>query len=285
MWLRRRNLGPQLPHEISELTDDLALESLSLCRCGISEKVIYSLISQLTLKDLQLQLCFVDSQVLKALLSKPSLVSRFGTWSCTSTSADLVCMSQYTRLEYLSIRILANVLPDLAKYLPRFRALSELRIDIQVREGLSTESEALLLSAICGCHSLRNIDFRIYQLESNFRWGQVYGLQPSSVVQVLISQSRTLQYLKVLIHKPLQQTYEHAITEVLRVVRTHNHKLRMFKLFTTLEDDKRKELTRQLRKAIGRTEREIEQLTIEIVRNECANILHIVATSNLEFFS
>ena len=218
--------------------------------------------------------------MLKALISKPSLISRVSMWSDFSTSEDLVCMLQYTRLEYLDIGISPDILPDLAKYLPRFRALSELWICI--RESLSAESEALLLSGICGCHSLRKIyQAGTYSFSDSFKG----GLKPSSIMQILISHSRTLQFFHAHIHKPLQQIYEHGITEVLKVVRSDNYNLRMLALTTSVEHDTCKELKQQLRKAIETTEQEIEQLAIVVGCHECASTSHLKMISTLENFN
>ena len=143
----------QMSQELVQLTHELALDSLCLQNCQLPLHGLDCIVAQPTLRDLELVECAGDSQGLKALLSKPSLVSRVYKWSGFS-SDDLMCLSQCTRLEYLSFEMSNDLLSDVAKFLPSFKALVKVYIFFPI-ELVGWNS--LIIECITNCHSIHEV--------------------------------------------------------------------------------------------------------------------------------
>ena len=108
------------------------------------------------------------------------------------------------------------LIPDLVEYLPRCEALRKLEITMD--KQASADLEALLLSALCSCHSFRNVYlFDGYSLDDYCE----ERFSASFIKQLFVSHSCTLEALQVSLQKPLKNTFELAITEVFIVLFTN----------------------------------------------------------------
>ena len=250
-----RTVRSELPRELGKVTKELALRSLSLENCYLSMNTVGSLICSPALEDVQLHSCRGESHALKVLLLRPNLVSRISLWPYLSTR-DIENMSKCTRLNYLSMSLPNGLVRDVAKYLPRFKVLSELFISTL---SLSVISEELLLSALSGCKSIQKIHLCLG-----------YRIKHSYIKRLLISQRSTLEALQVSVQTYLGfgRTHEAEITELFDVVRVNNQKLRRFDLCTGLKIDPLNFLRQELREAIDMTEQAVDGLKIVIRWNK-----------------
>ena len=259
-----------LPDELMHLIPELPLHSLVLKTCEISNNMFNCIISHPTLSDLQLKQC--NWKELTPLLENPNLVSRVENFQSANAFVfledfqsvflkDLEHLAKCPRLQHFSVKqdCMSQFVPE---YVSHFRALSELSISLPGQDGFE-EVEALLVRSITDHHSLVKLELYIDKGDSSDdTW--LKGLKISSIEQLLISQKDTLECLVVGMRRPYECVYERSITELLKLVRYNNPKLRKFRLMTGLERDQLRELLQKLRKEIDLTERVIEGLKIEI---------------------
>ena len=250
-----------LPQEMLQVISELVLDSLTLCYFQLPQHFCMSIMSQSDLEDLHLINCSGESKGLKLLLSKPNVVYRLENWREFS-SEDVQILLQCPHLKTLSvnIKISTGLLSSSTENLPRFKALSELRLTF-LDWSPSQESEEWLVYEVCNCYSLRKLEL-CYRYSSGALCEE--GLQASSIKQLLILQRHTLECLQVCMGRPLNQSSAHVITDLLGVVRKKTLKLKKLKIRVGVKEDKSERLLEQLSKAVCETEQAIEGLMIII---------------------
>ena len=249
----------RLPHEFAQLAYELKLRCLVLKDCMIPQYTLSSIISQPSLRDLQLKECVGSLQGFQTLLARSSLVSRIENWREFSPE-HAECLAQFPRLEHVSIKLSSDLFPYVVGYLPGFQALAELTLALPEDE-LSAESEAFLISSIVKHHSLRKVEMlRPYSRKDKCE----KGLTAHSIEKLLISQRQKLECLVVNMRKPLEYSYEQVITDLLKVVRMNNPKLRLFRIILGFSGYTWTDLNQRLARAICATELKVEGLKVEI---------------------
>ena len=263
-----RERGYQVPHHLAQMMHEISLHSLTMKECSLSMETLDCILSHPSLKDLQVDRRVPDTE---RMLSKPSLLSRADIWWYV-TPEVLQCLTQFTRLEDLSISLYAppffrvdgviDHLPFVAEYLPKFQALSVLTLTLPDR-NLSEEEEALLLSSLNNCHSLRRVDL-LREFSSSGESSEK-GMTSAFIEQLLISKGCALDFLSVNMRKPLIDSYEHVILKILKVVHAYSSRLKGLHLILGLIiGETWRDLVEQLRNDVEVTEKEVEGLKIVI---------------------